>query len=1297
MKNSITSFTGKYQLSKTLRFELIPQGKTLEHIQSKGIIAKDQQRAKSYEKMKETIDAFHKNFIEQALSEVKLTRLEDFKEFYFASLEKKKDDKFVIEFEKVKEFLRKEIVKGFSSGRHKEIFGSLDKKELITEYLESWIAKQNGEAHYFDAEFKTFTTYFSGFHQNRKNMYTAEPQSTAIAYRLIHENLPKFLDNIRVFDKLKENESFNDKIGVLFREIEEYLNVNSINELFELNYFNEVLTQTQIEVYNLVIGGRSEKEGKRKIQGLNEYINQYNQGIEDKNAKLPKLKQLYKQILSDRVKTSFLPDSFEDDEISTGSQKVLSAIKDYYSGQIIDFRESEGDNPSHLLSRIQEFFSNIQGYDLDKIYLRNDTKLTSIAQNVFGEYSVFTDAIDFHYRTQIYPKFEEEVSKAKENKREQLEKQRDKFIKQSHYSIGFLQAAVNTYIASLESSHDLKAKDYSNCIEHYFALFSRGPKSGSNSQFDNFTNIIEKAYASVKELLESSYPADRRLNQQQSEINSLKDFLDKLMDLVHFLKPLHLDKEFTLERDERFYTVFESYYEALELVIPLYNKVRNFATQKAYSVEKVKLNFENAQLLNGWDRNKETDYLTTLLVKDDLYYLAVMDKKHNKSFENLPSDGNGEFYAKMVYKLLPGPNKMLPKVFFSGKRISFFNPIEELLENYKKETHKKGEKFSLKDCHALIDFFKASIEKHEDWCKFGFDFSETNTYRDLSDFYREVSQQGYKVEFERISVNYINQLVNEGKLYLFQIYNKDFSSFSKGRPNLHTMYWKALFDRNNLKDVVYKLNGEGEIFFRKSSIDKSNQITHPANSPIKNKNPRNPKSESLFDYELIKNKRFSIDKFQFHVPITLNFKAEGTNRINQDVLKFLRNNPDVNIIGLDRGERHLIYLTLINQQGQILKQFTLNEIINSYKNDFGQRVEVVTPYHDLLATKEQDRAKARENWSTIETIKELKEGYISQVVHVIAKMMVEYNAIVVMEDLNLGFKRGRFKVEKQVYQKLEKMLIDKLNYLVFKDRSANEPGGIYKALQLTNKFEGFRDMGKQSGFLFYVPAWNTSKIDPTTGFVNFFETRYESIEKTRRFFEKFESIHFSSSDGYFEFHFDYNEFTTRADGTRTKWCVCTYGDRILTFRNPDKLNQWDSKVIGLTQEFEILFGKYGIIYGDQKDIREQLLAQSDKNFFSSLMHLFRLVVQMRNSISNSGVDYLISPVKDEKTGVFYDSRKVGIELPTDADANGAYHIAKKGLYWLNQIHAFEGDDWKKLKFDTTNKGWLLFAQQKGKI
>jgi len=424
------------------------------------------------------------------------------------------------------------------------------------------------------------------------------------------------------------------------------------------------------------------------------------------------------------------------------------------------------------------------------------------------------------------------------------------------------------------------------------------------------------------------------------------------------------------------------------------------------------------------------------------------------------------------------------------------------------------------------------------------------------------------------------------------------------------------------------------------------------------------------------------------VPITLNFKAKGNDYINQDVLDYLKNNPNVNIIGLDRGERHLIYLTLINPKGEILKQFSLNDIVNEHKGEIYK-----TGYKDLLDKKEKERAAARENWGAIENIKELKEGYISQVVHKIAKMMVEYNAIVVMEDLNMGFIQGRFKVEKQVYQKLEKMLIDKLNYLVFKDAKENEVGYLYNALQMTNKFESFQKMGKQSGFLFYVPAWNTSKIDPTTGFVNLFFTKYESVEKAQNFFSSFDAIYFNQKENYFEFAFDYGNFTERAAGTQTKWTVCTHGERILTFRNPNANNQWDNKEIKLTEQFEDLLGKHNITYGDGTCIKAQIVAQTEAKFFKELMDLFKRTLQMRNSITNSEVDYLISPVKNSK-GEFYDSRKADNSLPKDADANGAYHIAKKGLMWLNQIHDFDGEDWTKLDLDKTNKAWLNFVQNR---
>ena len=96
-------------------------------------------------------------------------------------------------------------------------------------------------------------------------------------------------------------------------------------------------------------------------------------------------------------------------------------------------------------------------------------------------------------------------------------------------------------------------------------------------------------------------------------------------------------------------------------------------------------------------------------------------------------------------------------------------------------------------------------------------------------------------------------------------------------------------------------------------------------------------------------------------------------------------------------------------------------------------------------------------------IKDVKSGYLSGVISKIARMVIDYNAIIVMEDLNKGFKRGRFKVERQVYQKFENMLISKLNYLVFKERKADENGGILRGYQLTYIPKSIKNVGKQCG------------------------------------------------------------------------------------------------------------------------------------------------------------------------------------------------------------------------------------------
>ena len=1267
--NKYSDFTGLYPLSKTLRFELKPIGKTKDNIERNGILERDNQRAVGYKAIKKVIDEYHKAFIEQMLNnfELKLKdggRMDSLEEFYFLYHLPATDTKRKENLNKVQEALRKQISERFTkSEQYKRLFG----KELIREDLaefvntpkyEEIIRSQQGnenltedEIHKVQEEVKKtidqfydFTTYFVGFYDNRKNMYVADDKATSIAHRMLGENLPKFIDNMDVFERIAVSDVASH-FEALYKAMEPYLNVNSIEEIFQLEYFSMVLTQKQIDVYNVIIGGMVLDNGT-KIQGLNEYVNLYNQQQKDKSNRLPKLKPLFKQILSERNAISWLPDEFENDN------DMLESIEKCYQDLKNEVFEGDGS--------LRNLLKNIGEYDLERIYLPDDLQLTDIAQKHFGNWSLIKKALE-----------EDVKAKNPQKRNETAEKYEERIEKLLKANESFSLAQIN-HLMEAYLGNEYKP------IETYFAAF--GAEDNENDQKPNLFIRIENAHTEASNLLTSVYPVDRKLSQDKANVEKIKNLLDAIKDLQHFVKPL-LGKGTESEKDNRFYGEFVPLWERLDQITTLYNMVRNRMTQKPYSEEKIKINFDNSTLLAGWDLNKETDNTCTILRKDGNYYLAIMDKRNNKVFETKNLVAEGECFEKMEYKLLPGANKMLPKVFFSKSRMDEFRPSAQLLGNYERGTHKKGDNFSLDDCHALIDFFKESIEKHEDWSKFGFRFSDTKTYEDLSGFYREVEQQGYKISFRNVSVEYINRLVDEGKIYLFQIYNKDFSTYSKGTPNLHTLYWKLLFDERNLADVVYKLNGEAEVFFRKHSIE-AGKPTHPANKPIENKNKLNEKKTSVFEYDLVKDRRYTVDKFQFHVPITMNFKAAGLTNINPLVNAYLKESNVTHIIGIDRGERHLLYLSLIDLQGNIVEQYSLNEIVNEYKGNTYR-----TNYHDLLDAKERQRDEARRSWQTIENIKELKEGYMSQVIHKIAELMVKYNAIVVLEDLNFGFMRGRQKVEKQVYQKFEKMLIDKLNYLVDKKCEADKVGGVLNAYQLTNKFESFQKLGKQSGFLFYIPAWNTSKMDPTTGFVNLLDTRYENLAKAKAFFGKFRSIRYNATKDWFEFAFDYDDFTTKATGTRTQWTLCTYGTRIETKRDPKQNNNFVSEEFDLTSRIKELFAQYDI---DLKgNLMEQICSQSDAAFFKELLHLLHLTLQMRNSITGTEVDYLISPVMNDN-GEFYDSRKCGNNLPKNADANGAYNIAQKGLWIIEQIKQTE--DLSKLKLAISNKEWMRYAQ-----
>lgn len=1257
MNPIFSSFTKLNELSKTLCFELKPIGKTLEKIKDSGIWEHDKERAEIYPEIKRILDTAHKKLLQESLSNINNEEIDwnELEQAYLNFRNSNKDNNARKELKKILAKFRKIIVECFK--KHPDY-------DLLTEatpakFIEKQMETDNNPNIETLKKYKGYATILSGFQKNRKNIYSDKEQSTAAANRSINDNFPKFMVCVKIFRHMTEIYPLIIEEAEI--ELSDLLSGQKLKEIFEISSYSKFLSQNGIDFLNNLIGGYCSQE-KKKIKGINEFINLYKQKNEIARAdkSLGIMPHLYKQILFDHDSISFLEKPFETDE------DVVSAIN-LFSDKF--WKDNILEKTQHILSKLTL---------IDDIYI-NSSSLSEISLVLFGEWNKIRNALEEYA----------------ENKFSDLttQKKRDKaiseFVSKPEYSVIELSNA--------------KINEQSVNVLNFWSLERQKEKMQS----------VSRSFAKYKTALEKTDLTKERLQEHPDIVDEIKAFLDSIQEVLHYISPLNAGEK--LERNSDFYGDFDEIFDRWETIIPLYNKVRNYVTKKPSEIKKIPLKFDCPTLADGWDENKENSNLSVILKKDNLFYLAIIKpkQKNKPNFKNLSAKPQDCTYQKMIYKLLPDPSKMLPKVFLKSETgQKNYSPSEELLKRYDRGDHKKNEPtFDINFCYKLIDFFKQSIEKHPDWKYFDFKFKNTSMYTDINEFYNEISEQGYKVSFVDIPASDIDDLVEKGNIFLFQIYNKDFSKYSKGNENLHTMYWKGLFCEENLKTCILRLNGKAQLFYRPQII--KNAYTHKMGEKMLNRRDRNgnsiPKAifSELFEYinnpktllsdeakmyldkiiikpvkhDIVKNKRFTEDKFLFHVPFSIN-KTANTKNFNYEVNKCLiANKNSLRYIGVDRGERNLIYLCMIDEKGAILLQKSFN-IIDTVNQ---QGTIIRTDYHKKLDDREQERDLARKNWKEIDNIKDLKAGYLSQVVHEISKLIIENNAVVILEDLNFGFKRERTRIEKQVYQKFEKALIDKLNYLFFKNNVMEEPGGLLKGYQLTNTFKSFETLGKQTGILFYVPAAYTSKIDPTTGFTNLFNLKSCSTGKgIKEFFEKFDSIIYDNYREAFAFKFNYKNFKTSHSGFKNDWTVYTAKRRLIY----DKKTR-SEKEINPTLIIKNELQKAGVTLSDNYDLKgfmKELEPIKFASFFKTIFYAFERTLQMRNSSSSKKEDYIESPVLN-KEGTFFDTRTKIPSLPQDADANGAFHIALKGLCVISEMDENNSKD-------LSNTSWLEFAQKR---
>lgn len=535
----IKELTGLYSLTKTIGVELKPVGKTQELIEAKKLIEQDDQRAEDYKIVKDIIDRYHKDFIDKCLNCVKIKK--DDLEKYVSLAENSNRD--AEDFDNIKTKMRNQITEAF---RKNSLFTNLFKKNLIKEYLPAFVSEEEKSV---VNKFSKFTTYFDAFNDNRKNLYSGDAKSGTIAYRLIHENLPMFLDNIASFNAISGT-GVNEYFSSIETEFTDTLEGKRLTEFFQIDFFNNTLTQKKIDNYNYIVGA------------VNKAVNLYKQ--QHKTVRVPLLKPLYKMILSDRIAPSWLPECFKSDN------DMLTAIKAAYES----LREVlVGDNDESL----RNLLLNIEHYDLEHIYIANDSGLTSISQKIFGCYDTYTLAIKDQLQRD-YP-----ATKKQRETPDLYDERIDKLYKKvSSFSIAYLNRLVD-------------AKGHFTINEYYKQLGAYCREEVKEK--DDFFKSIDGAYCAISHLF---FGEHGEIAQSDSDVELVQKLLEAYKGLQRFIKPLlgHGDEA---DKDNEFDAKLRKVWDELDIITPLYDKVRNWLSRKIYNPEKIKLCFENnGKLLSGW-------------------------------------------------------------------------------------------------------------------------------------------------------------------------------------------------------------------------------------------------------------------------------------------------------------------------------------------------------------------------------------------------------------------------------------------------------------------------------------------------------------------------------------------------------------------------------------------------------------------------------------------------------------------------------------------------------------------------
>ena len=1311
MATQFKDFTNKYSLTKTLRFELkraflndngefyTDKNKNTESWQK--IVDEQIKINEARTLIKPLIDALHRKLIEEflesfALDKDRLTVNEHGNIFSVYEVyerlkkgdaqEKKKKRVLLKKIEKqLADYFTKELTKFYSDtlvgvkidkkGKKKEF--NLSKENLVKgESLFYLMLTAVGHEDFrVFVDLKSHVEVYNGLTgalkdlaENRRHYYGNQLKHGQYATRYFKDNLEIYLQNKFLFEeKIKKH-------------LSEFADLSEDEEIFNLANYGKFITDKGIEEYN------------EKISQINSELNQVVQENSNLKKELPrKLSTLFSSIGSEKEQKFESVDSLQ---------------------ELVELADALRETISKTIETQKEFYKNFFSYtendeDLEKIYIKKNN-ITKISQEILADWRALSGA---------YTKSDK--LKSLKDIKEYIEQIRPRALGHGSFKWeDFKGAWEQNELALLEGGEafteikvgDSKKKNFEK-VEELEERFTKATER--LSQF----NSLEEA----KNILGQEY---------ENVITNIKNYLDRVIAIIRRARVFTtINKSLELLDSINEEQKHQEFYEALDLLLrgngleireidKAYNKIRNFLRKEDKNPEELRIYYSSA-FLEGWDVNKVGDKLG-FFVKDaeNNVYLAVsrvayqgeIGKFVKKAYQDSAECSSG--FCIALVKTMGDPGKDITtyfriddKVVRKVKDIDFtrekywdseiYQMYKEVADNY------DGKGFSPRywtkevageeKLNKFIKYF-ANLAKEYQWENNKLQLNLKDSYDSWQEFVEDIKKQAYIFKWHAIEEDTIKDWLENEKIFLFKICNKDLCSNAgknTGKWNAHTIIFKELFDDKNIERacIPTRLGANAKIFVRSAkeqerlveSKDKEGQLLK--------------REDGSQEYE---HHRYAETKFILHIPVFLNQCADGINNkleFNKEINYLVRSTDNLQIVGIDRGEKHLLYKSAINEEGVLV---TESESLN--------KIDGVN-YKKILKEAERQMDENTKKWLTVGNIKSKKEGYLSKVMGILSKDVVNNNSIIVLEDLNFGFARkrgGQFKAS--VYQQFQAKLLSKLGFLIDKDRFLEKNGNKYQlkeevkgkisenAPQLTESDTeiAFSDLKGQHGIVFFVNPAHTSTTCPKCGwFKEVNNVHYSGIKNTAKEYNK-NNFKISKKDSYFEIEYKVEHDTGVKEDGKKKTIKKEYTRKITTnvdrwyfdranstyyYISSEDLNRFLEKLFttGFEEnEFAFFTSKtegFGL-ENLEGDLFEKIYSkQENETNWKAFVFAINRVFAIRNSVSEK---YAEEDNVSEKEQDFAHCPECGFDTRKDneikdGDALGAYNIARKGQMVLQRI------------------------------